>query len=99
MIDNNFEALSQLLGCYFHQDWPDEFESDTVALQAIIDCESKSQLVEAAKEIDFFLSLNLSEDAVRTILVDTIGCYYDPASRGIDYQQWLKVVREKFIGA
>jgi hypothetical protein len=99
MIDNNFEALGQLLGCYFHQDWPDEFENDTVALQAIIDCESKSQLMGAAKEIDFFLNLNLSEGAVRTILVDTIGCYYDPASHGINYQQWLKVVREKFIGA
>jgi len=45
------------------------------------------------------LNLNLSEVAVKMILVHTIGCYYDPASHGINYQQWLKVVREKFIGA
>ncbi|MNT69531.1 hypothetical protein D3C72_2078570 [compost metagenome] len=97
MTDENFEALSQLLGCYFHQDWPDEFEDDAAGIQAIIDFEPKSQIEKAAHEIDFILSSNLSEEELRALLVNAVGCYYEPNSQGINYQQWLRIVRDKFI--
>ena len=50
------DSLNQLLGCYFHQDWPDEFDDDTAALNAIVEIESKEQIAEGVVEIDMLLS-------------------------------------------
>lgn len=98
MINENIKVISHLLGCYFHQDWPDEFDSDHSALQAIVSGESNEQLQKGVKEIDLILTANLSEDELRDILVNDVGCYFEPMSRGITYQAWLMEVRNNFTG-
>ena len=96
MTYKNLDTLSQLLGCYFHQDWPEEFDSDTSALRAIIDSEPKEQVSAAVQEIDELLDASLPANMLKTILIDKIGCYFDPRTQGITDEQWLKRVRETF---
>lgn len=96
MTYQKLDALGQLLGCYFHQDWTDEFDSDASALQAIIQSETKEQLSAGVNEIDALLSASLSENDLMTILTEQAGCYFDPSSQGISYEQWLTRIRAKF---
>lgn len=96
MTYEKVEALGQILGCYFHQDWPDEFDGDVTALQAIIDTEPREQIQAVATEIEMLLAAALSEDQLKEILVNKVGCYFDPKSQGATYEQWLRKVHEKF---
>lgn len=91
-------ALEQLLGCYLHQDWLDEFDDDAAALQSILEAEPKDQVAAGVGEIDALLNADLAEIELRTILVDQVGCYYNPGSEGLTYKQWLGRVRSAFLG-
>lgn len=99
MTYENLEALGQLLGCYFHQDWTDEFDSDEAAFQVIVDSEPKERLLAGVKEIDALLAASLPEDELRSLMAGPAGCYFDPGSEGLTYEQWLKRVRQKFAQA
>jgi len=99
MTYKRLAALEQLLGSYFHQDWTDEFGSNTSALQSIVESEPKEQLAAGVDEIDALLAASLPEGDLETILTDQVGCYFDPSSDGITYAQWLTRVRQKFVAA
>lgn len=97
MTYNKLDALRQLLGCYLHQDWTNEFIDDEAAFQAIVGSEPKEQLLAGVKEIDSLLEASLSESELGALLVERVGCYFDPGSVGLTYEQWLKRVRQKFV--
>lgn len=99
MTYDKLEALGQLLGCYFHQDWPDEFDDEEAAFRAIVNAEKKEQLLEGVKEIDALLGAALPECELGALLVEQAGCYFDPGSVGLTHEQWLKRVRQKFVQA
>lgn len=96
MTHDRLETLGQLLGCYFHQDWPSEFDSDEVAIQAIVDSEPKEKVLAGVREIDALLAASLSDAEIRTLMIETAGCYFDPGSVGMSYSEWLMRVRQKF---
>ena len=96
MTYEKLNALEQLLGSYFHQDWTEEFDSDKSALQAIIDFEPREQLLAGAYEIDELLGATLTSDALQEILVSKLGCYFDPGSVGLTCERWLKLVQQEF---
>ncbi|WP_250527498.1 contact-dependent growth inhibition system immunity protein [Caballeronia sp. GAWG2-1] len=96
MIRQKFPELEQLLGCYFHQDWTEEFDEDTLVLQAIIKSESKDRLAAAASELNILLGLGLSEAELSLVLVNQLGCYFDPRAKGLTCLQWLKQVSHEF---
>jgi CdiI immunity protein len=99
MMHKNLEALKLLLGCYFHQDWPDEFSDEVAALEAVIRSEPEDQLAAGVDEITNLLVAQISENDLRAILIDQVGCYFDPSSEGISYVQWLERVRGRFAKA
>jgi hypothetical protein len=99
MTYKNLDALAQLFGCYFHQDWADEFDSDEAAFQAITASESKEQLLAGVREIDALLAASLPESELRSLMTGPAGCYFDPGLEGLTYQQWLKRARQKFAQA
>lgn len=99
MTYENLEVLGQLLGPYFHQDWTDEFDSHEGAFQAIIASEPKEQLSAGVREIDALLEASLQEGELRSLMTGPIGCYFDPGSEGLTYEQWLKRVRQRFAAA
>lgn len=97
MNSQNIDVLGQLLGCYFHQDWPDEFKNADQAIQAIVEGEPREQLIVGAKAIEELLEVKRSDADWRTIMTDKIGCYFDPESEGLTYAAWLRKVREAFL--
>ena len=98
MNSDELHALKQLLGCYFHQDWPDESGDDASALQAILQSEPKERVDAGIAELDGLLTAALTEQELRTTLIDQVGCYFEPSSEGLTYKQWLDRVRSTFIG-
>lgn len=99
MITQKLETISQILGCYFHQNWNEEFDDDTAALQAIISSETKERLLDAFTEVDTLLGMGLSESELREIISGEAGCYFEPDSRKITYKDWLRQVRDAFLSA
>jgi hypothetical protein len=93
MNGQKYESLSQLLGCYFHQDWPDEFDDDTAAFKAIVTNEPDEQIKKSLVEIDLLLSPELNEEERKAFLIDQIGCCFDPASEHLSCSQWLHRLR------
>ena len=89
-----FTALSQLFGCYFHQDWVDEFDDDLAALNAIIKSEPAEQIAIGLEEIEQILRVEYSEDDLRNIMTNKVGCYFDPTSLNMTYVDWLSRVRD-----
>lgn len=87
------DSLKQLLGCYFHQDWSDEFNDDASALRAIVENEPKDRIEKAIVEIIFLVGAELTERELRAILVDQVGCFFEPSSLGLNYTRWLERVR------
>jgi len=70
MKDKKFYALGQVLGCYFHQDWPEEFATEELALSAILKAEPKDCLVRAAMEIDAILAAEMNDDELKVLMVE-----------------------------
>ena len=89
----NFDALKQLLGCYFHQDWPEEFDSDVAVAIAMVTNEPAELIAKGASEIDSLLRGGFGEDELRTIVVEQTGCCFEPVSEGLGYMRWLYRLR------
>jgi hypothetical protein len=64
--------LEQLLGCYFHQDWLEEFDNDISALDAIVNSEPSEYLQACIKEID---ALEVISPKPRNLIVELRSCY------------------------
>lgn len=99
MTANQFPELSDLLGSYFHQDWHDEFNSDDEAVKAIAAGESSERLKSVAEEIDALLHVGLTSEALRSVATIELGCFFEPQSRGLSWEQWLRHVKNVFDNA
>ncbi|TBU80212.1 hypothetical protein DNK06_10555 [Pseudomonas daroniae] len=93
----NYSILGQLLGCYFHQDWPEEFSDSSEVIHEIINSEPHDKLLAGVDELDQLLALKLSEEACREIMIAKIGCFFEPESEGLTYADWLLRVRVAFL--
>lgn len=88
-MTHHLEALSQLFGTYLHQDWADEFASDTEAVEAMMVSEPPEIIVAATNELRQLLAAGLEEAELLIIMTDEAGCYFNPASKGQTYRTWL----------
>ncbi len=93
----NYSILGQLLGCYFHQDWPEEFSNSSGVIHEITNTESRDRLLAGAAELDQLIALKLSEEDCREIMIAKIGCFFEPGSEGLTYADWLLRVRAAFL--
>ena len=82
-------CLPQLLGSYFHQDWPDEFADHEEAFSQLLHNESPDCLKTGLVELRKLLATDMSEAELQTVLQDDLGCAFAPASIGLDCRQWL----------
>ena len=85
-------CLPQLLGSYFHQDWPDEFADHEAAINCLLINESPDCLKTGLDELHTLLASDMGDAALQTVLQDTGGCAFAPASIGLDYRQWLMLL-------
>lgn len=99
MKDQKYDALTQLLGCYLHQDWVDEFDSDITALRSARDNEQKELVSAGIAELDALLASNYSETELEAVLAGQVGCYFAPESIGLSWKEWLGRARGILSGS
>lgn len=93
--EENVENLSQLLACYFHQDWPEEFASWEDVVNALLKAEPAATVEAAAAELDDLLAQEWTEDDWRDFLIRILCCYVEPSSFGLGYISWLTQLWER----
>lgn len=92
-----FPALTQLLGCYLHQDWPEEYTDSSEALADMLKHEPQATLLAGAQEIEVLLASKLSMDDLEHLVRWKIGCFYAPSSEGVSLAEWLNNIRHAFL--
>jgi hypothetical protein len=94
MTSHDFPTLSQFFGCYFHQDWVDEFSSTEDAITAFRTGAPPEAIESVCEELDrTLLLLEQGEDSQKVL--QELGCYYNPAAAGLTTIDWLEQVQEK----
>ena len=94
MINDKYPGLLQLLSCYFHQDWSDEFDSPSMAVDAFVKSEAVESVKAARLEIESILSSKYSENEVSNLLRE-LGCYYEPLVDYASIKKWLEDILER----
>jgi len=93
MNRDELPCLDKFCSAYFHQDWYRYATDAEAVIRQYLEEEPRSAVVQAIDEIDRLLSMNLSEEQLRNILVYDLSCYYDPSFYGISYLEWLHWVQ------
>lgn len=92
MITQTYPALSQFLGAYLHQDWPEEFSTPEAAVEAFHRREPADSVRAVCAELEQAIyEAQQSTDPSR--LLSDLGCYYDPRADGRSVPEWLAHVR------
>lgn len=96
MTANKFPYLFQFFGAYFHQDWDLEAQEDEGIIRNYLQESSLTAVKQTITEITQLLAMNFSEKRLKKFLIHELGCFYNPTSKGISYQDWLLWI-ENFI--
>jgi CdiI immunity protein len=94
MKSQDYPALMQFFGGYFHQDWVDEFYTPDDAIAAFQVGASPESLCSIREELNRLLLVQHNLEDQQSIL-RKVGCYYDPTTDGIPIIDWLEEVRVK----
>lgn len=94
MLIEEREALEQTIGCYFHQDWPDDFASEDEAFATIRSEVPEDEIALAIMALGSLLSGTLTDEELSRAMRDDYGCYANPAYRGLTSRQWLAEARD-----
>lgn len=92
-----FHNLRHFFGCYFHQDWMDEYENEEMAVKGYVDDDGQEDANNVVHELDQLLSQGLSETALRKVMEDDLGCEYNPDPDSVSMNAWLLWVRSTLI--
>lgn len=84
-----FPALSNFLGAYFHQDWAVEHGSPEAVVAYFLDHESDAEIAKVRGELERLAAQSLPEaDLAQRLRV--LGSEYDPTRDGGSYRAWLQ---------
>lgn len=92
-----FKNLVQFFSGYFHQDWVDEANSPNELINLFKDTEPKEFIDQVLHELGVLLEKNLSTEQLNKILLEELGCFYDPNSDGINTLDWLMSIRNMLL--
>ncbi|MDX2369070.1 MAG: contact-dependent growth inhibition system immunity protein [Colwellia sp.] len=93
---SKFSTLSQFFGCYFHQDFIEEFGSPEVAFNVFLSDSSKDFIKLTSEELGYLISLKLSETKLSELL-DKLSCDYLPTSDNLTINEWLIVLSKAMV--
>ena len=95
--DSEYPALFQLFGGHLHQDWRDEHESPDDVIDSFKEDAPIAAVHDALVELDALLALQLDDETLSSVLVDGLGCAYQPQLDGITAVAWLQHVRTRLL--
>ncbi len=90
---SHFPEVDQFFGCYFNQDWNQEFSDWRAAVNSYIAETAKENVDKVLEELPGLISIIASTDAPLKLL-HKLGCYFDPASEGLTVSVWLEMLQE-----
>jgi hypothetical protein len=93
MITQTYPALSQFLGAYLHQDWPEEFSTPEAAVEAFRRREPTDSVRAVCAELELAIR-EAQQAADPSRLLSDLGCYYNPQADGRSVPEWLTQVRK-----
>lgn len=96
MKSDQFPEISDLLASYFHQEWHEEFQTYQNVLKEMLKGESRERLVVACAEIDEILGVGLNSEKLQKFAINELGCYFEPASIGLSWAEWLRQIKGTF---
>lgn len=87
-------TLDYFFGVYLHEDWPDDYGNEWTALDAFAaeGPPEDPQLFQA--DVAKLLAEEASEDDLRKLILDGLGCYLDPEADGWKYREWLQALSD-----
>ncbi len=91
-----YPALFQFLGGYFHEDWQLDFADWISVVRDYKSHASSNELRRVIIEIEGLLIDTPDDQALRHRLFHELGCYYDPRPDlgGPSYHEWLASVAD-----
>jgi CdiI immunity protein len=97
MIQEDFPALEQFLGGYFHQDFLLDFATVDDVVAAFANEETHKSIRAVCDELDSALVLlDVGREKPERFL-QRLGCYYNPAADGLTVNDWLNRVRQTLM--
>ncbi len=96
-LNEKFPDLEQFFGCYFHQDWMEEYENEEMAIKEYVDDDGREAARHVAVELDKILALCLPEPQLEQAMYKELGCCCNPKPDGMSMSGWLRWVRVTLI--
>lgn len=94
-IKEKYPSLSYLLRCYFNQDFELLFGSADETLAAYKTTETSQEQLQLKSEIDYLLTLSLSDNELQDILLNEIDCSYYYLNEWPSSEEWLKHISKQ----
>jgi hypothetical protein len=95
--NERFPELSQMLGAYFHQNFPDFYDSRDEALDEYVSESLPEDLAQAAQELEELLAMASSDQELHTA-ANALGLGLLPP-QGLSLRQWLELIRQRVAAA
>lgn len=92
-----FPRLEQFFGCYFHQDWREEYASEGLAIKDFVYNDGPEEARNTVEELNKLLSLHVAETELEKAMYAEFGCYFNPAHHGQSMTNWLRWVRDTLV--
>ena len=92
--------LDQLIGCYFHEDFIDDYGSPEGAIDAMLDGFGAQSLRQGLRELEEFIEfardyLRKHPEEEEDVVLDMFGCPYNTYADGLTPLQWLEHLRKR----
>ncbi|MEG4031088.1 MULTISPECIES: contact-dependent growth inhibition system immunity protein [unclassified Microcoleus] len=91
---NQFPHLTQFFSSYFHQDWPLEADTPSDVVNHYRSSEPPASVEAASQELSKLLEMPIAPADLEALILDELGCYYDPQSENQTVREWLESVQK-----
>lgn len=95
-----FPALEQFLGGYFHQDWGLDFSDPESLIHSFLERAEEEFVQDVIHDLESVLAVPRGEAEMKDLLFRRLGCYVEPSAFGQTYTQfawWLRDVLRRGI--
>jgi hypothetical protein len=94
MKKEHFPNLEFLFSAYFHEDWQLDKSSPAENVRWFVEREPPEKVTGARRELDAILKTSMTDQELRSLVVESLGSYYDPMLTGKSMRTWLQEIDE-----
>jgi phenylalanyl-tRNA synthetase beta subunit len=93
-MNAQFPHLTQFFSSYFHQDWQLEANTPSEVVENYRNSELPESIEAALAELNKLLEMPIAPADLDTLILDELGCYYEPSSENQTVREWLEWVQK-----